>query len=133
MEIKSDRVDLTENRDFGVGRQRGGMQFGIAIRQRIIDLTDLITTPFDTGEESTDYNPLDLFPTGTVGNLRIHKKEMELMGYGDTKTCDRCGKKLYPWETCGICETCFDEVEDQVLHRIPWENQNNTTDDNVVF
>ena len=131
MEIKSDTIDLTENRDFGLGHQRRNLQFGLNIRQRIIDLTEIITR-FDTGEDSTDYNPLDLFPTGYAKDLRIHKKEMELMGYGDTKTCDRCGKKLYPWESCGICETCFDAVENQALHKVPWEIQN-ATDDNVIL
>lgn len=125
MEIKSDRIDLTENRDFGLGATRRTMQFAVAIRERAIDLSELITMG-----NFTSYNPSDLFPTGSVELLRKTKKEMEIMGYGDVKKCDRCGKKLYPWETCGICETCFDEVENQVLHKVPWENQNSNTTDN---
>lgn len=133
MEIKSDRVDLTENRDFGPTRRNTA---NLITGERTIDVSDLINefTINRLIEEGnfTEYNPSDLFPTGTVDILRKTKQEMEFMGYGEFKRCDRCGKKLYPWEVCGICETCFDEVEAQVLHRLPWENQS-SEDNNILL
>ena len=123
MEIKSDRVDLTENRDFGDStfRDPDRIRFN---REKVINIEDLIHIDLDClGADLTEYvDPREAFLTGSVKNIRIHKKEMELMGYGDIRKCDRCGKKLRPWEDSGICEACFDHVENQVLHKVPWEN-----------
>lgn len=134
-EIKSPRVDLTENRDFGDGlmRRAGGMRFAHDIRGHIeFVLSDLVVTQDIFEANFTPYDLSGLFPTGSVELIRKNKKEMELMGYTDEKTCDRCGKKLYPWETCGICEECFDEVEEQVLHRLPWEDRSQQ-EESIIF
>ena len=123
MEIKSDRVDLTENRDFGdSSRNIRNTADRIFNREQVIDIEDLMSIDLDNIDFIEYGNPSDLFPTGPVEFIRIHKKEMEFMGYGDIRKCERCGKKLYPWEDSGICETCFDELENQVLHKVPWEN-----------
>lgn len=114
----SNRIDLTQNRDFGNRRFRLPMLF------RIREFVDGIADQDDPLVTEEEYEKL-VWYEGIFGRRRHFSEKHRVFNY-ETKheemwrrMCVRCGARLIPWNNIygGVCDACESD-----MHRIPWKD-----------
>lgn len=103
--IKNDRVDLTENLDFGR-----------SINENIPIFFD---TLFGFGNIDSDENYYLFFdPVFKFNYFWFNVDQFE----ENNNSCVRCGKFIFPWKSYdGLCEKCRKETTDETTKSIPWK------------
>lgn len=114
----SNRIDLTQNRDFGNRRFRLPMLF------RIREFVDSIADQDDPLVTEEEYEKL-VWYEGIFGRRRHFSEKHRIFNYEIKHEemwrgmCVRCGARLIPWKNIygGVCAACEDD-----MHRIPWKD-----------
>lgn len=111
-------IDLTENRDFA--------------DRTHVQIMPLLKEPWKLPHWTQVYDDESLGERMLVltGDKEERTRKHQCYMAESEQYCDRCGKKLFPYNHYRICDLCVSELDIEVngTRRIPWESSKFSND-----